>query len=57
MVIAACKGIGIKMIGIDANNFINHTEHLILGCVWQLVRKWVSMSINLKDVPEIFKLA
>jgi len=34
MVIGVAKGMGIKMIGIDSSNFIDHTEHLILGCIW-----------------------
>ena len=56
MAISAAKGVGIKMIGIDANAFINHVEHLELGCIWQLVKKWFGKSINLKDTPEIMKL-
>jgi hypothetical protein len=32
--IAASKGLGIKMVGIDTNAFINKVPHLVLGSVW-----------------------
>lgn len=57
MGIAAAKGLGIKMIGIDANDFIKKTPHLILGCVWQVNKMLLSQHINLKDTPEIMRLA
>ena len=34
MGIAAAKGLGIKLIGIDSNDFINKVPHNILGFVW-----------------------
>jgi|MGYP000574047682 hypothetical protein len=34
MAIAAAKGLGIKMVGIDSNDFINKVPHMILGCLW-----------------------
>ena len=57
MGIAAAKGLGIKMIGIGPKDLIDGVEQLVLGILWQLIRMWVSMSINLKDTPEIIKLA
>lgn len=56
MGIAACKGLGIKMIGIDSNDFINKVPHMILGCLWQTIRKCITQKISLKDTPEIMKL-
>jgi hypothetical protein len=34
MGIAAAKGLGIKLIGIDPKDFIDKTPHLILAFVW-----------------------
>ena len=34
MAIAACKGLGIKMVGIDSRDFIEKTPHLILATLW-----------------------
>lgn len=34
MGIAAAKGMGIKLIGVDSNDFINKVPHNILGFVW-----------------------
>lgn len=55
--IAAAKGLGIKLVGVDSNDFINKTPHLILGCLWQAIRLVLSQKITLKDTPEIMRLA
>lgn len=34
MGIAAAKGIGIKLIGVDAKDFIDKTPHMVLTFVW-----------------------
>jgi hypothetical protein len=34
MGIAAAKGLGIRVIGIDSRDFIEKTPHMILGIVW-----------------------
>lgn len=34
MGISAAKGLGIRMIGIDAKDFLDKTPHLILGVIW-----------------------
>lgn len=57
MGIAAAKGLGIKMIGVDSNDFINKTPHMILGCLWQAIRLVMAKKITLKDTPEIMRLA
>lgn len=53
---AACTGIGIKMIGIDANAFLDKKEHLILAVLWQLMKLISTKSVSLKDCPEIYRL-
>lgn len=57
MGIAAAKGLGVKMIGVDSRDFIDKVPHMILGCLWQIIRMHVSKSISLKDTPEIMRLA
>ena len=57
MGIAAAKGLGIKLIGIDSNDFINKIPHMMLGCIWQVLRMCVSKKMTLKDTPEMMKLA
>jgi hypothetical protein len=55
--ISAAKGLGIKMIGIDANDFIKKTPHLLLGCIWQINKMYLTKKVNLSDTPEIMRLA
>lgn len=57
MGIAAAKGVGFKMVGVSASDFLNKTPHLILTFVWQNLRAIVAKSITLKDTPEIIRLA
>lgn len=57
MGIAAAKGLGIKLIGIDPNDFINKTPHLILAFVWQALKAIIAKKITLKETPEIMRLA
>lgn len=57
MGIAAAKGLGIKMVGVDSNDFINKTPHMILGFLWQAIKMSLSKKITLKDTPEIMRLA
>ena len=57
MGIASCKGLGIKMVGIDSRDFIEKTPHLILATLWQLIRMYITSQITLKDCPEIMRLA
>lgn len=57
MGIASCKGLGLKMVGIDSRDFIEKTPHLILATLWQLIKMYITSQITLKDCPEIMRLA
>lgn len=57
MGLAAAKGLGIKLIGIDSNDFIKKVPHQILTFVWQVLRILSAASLNLKDTPELMRLA
>jgi len=53
---AACSGIGLKMVGIDAASFLDKKEHLILSVLWQLLKLVSTKSVSLKECPEIYRL-
>ena len=57
MGIAAAKGVGFKMIGVSAKDFLDKTPHLVLTFVWQCLRAIVATKITLKDCPQIMRLA
>ena len=57
LVINACKGIGLKLTGINNQAFIEKKPHLILAVLWQVMRLCLTKKISLKDCPEIMRLA
>lgn len=46
----------IKVIGIDAQTFLDKTPHLMLGILWQLVRILAMKSVDLAECKEIYRL-
>jgi len=55
---SACKGsLGLKIIGVGPPDFIKKVPHLMLGVVWRVARQVAVQSIQLKDCPEIMRLA
>ena len=46
----------IKVIGIDAQTFLDKTPYLMLGVLWQLVRILSMKTITLSECPEIYRL-
>ncbi|CAI2361824.1 unnamed protein product [Moneuplotes crassus] len=56
LAISSIAGIGLKVIGIDAELIMKHSENLILGLLWQLIRVILVKDINLKHVPELARL-
>ena len=53
---AGCKGL-IKVIGIDAQSFLDKTPHLMLAIIWQILRLIATVKINLDACKEIMRLA
>lgn len=53
----ACKGIGLRIPGINPQAFIEKKPHLILAILWQIMRMYLTKSIDLKSCPEIMRLA
>ena len=46
----------IKVIGVDAQTFLDKTPYLMLGILWQLVRILSMKTITLAECPEIYRL-
>lgn len=57
LVLNACKGVGLRIPGITPAAFIEKKAHLILAVIWQIVRLLLTKSIDLKNIPEILRLA
>jgi len=57
LAINACKGIGLKLPGINPQAFTEKKHHLILAVLWQIMRLCLFKRISLKDCPEIMRLA
>jgi plastin-1 len=53
----SAKGIGLKIPGINGAAFVERKSHLILAVVWQVVRLILTKSIDLKECPQIMRLA
>mmetsp|Transcript_25284 Transcript_25284/g.19042 ORF Transcript_25284/g.19042 Transcript_25284/m.19042 type:complete len:106 (+) Transcript_25284:476-793(+) len=52
----AARGIGIKIPGITNAAFLEKKHHLILAVLWQIMRRQVTKSIDLVNVPELIRL-
>lgn len=57
MALSAIKAVGGKVFGTDAELIIKHTEHLILGLLWQLIKLLMNQDIDILKHPEMIKLA
>ena len=53
----ACKGVGLRIPGINPQAFIEKKPHLILAVLWQVIRLYLTQAIDLKHCPEIMRLA
>lgn len=56
LALASIKSIGCKVIGIDAELIMKHTQNIILGLLWQIIKIILVKDINLKHVPELARL-
>lgn len=55
---SAAKGsLGLKLIGVGPSDFMKKVPHLILGVIWRVVRQIAVQNIQLKECPEIMRLA
>merc|ERR1712070_1360042 len=56
IVIESAKGIGCSVVNIGAGDIIEVREHLILGLIWQIIRRGLLAKIDIKLHPELYRL-
>lgn len=56
IVINSAKGIGCSVVNIGSQDIIEVREHLILGLIWQVIRRGLLGKIDIKLHPELYRL-
>lgn len=56
IVIASAKGIGCSVVNIGSSDLSDGREHLILGLIWQIIRRGLLSKIDIKYHPELYRL-
>ncbi|RPA86955.1 putative actin-bundling protein Sac6 [Ascobolus immersus RN42] len=56
IVISSAKAIGCSVVNIGAGDIIEGREHLILGLIWQIIRRGLLSKIDIKLHPELYRL-
>lgn len=56
IVINSAKGIGCVVVNVHAEDIIDGREHLILGLIWQIIRRGLLSKIDIKLHPELYRL-
>ena len=56
IVINSAKGIGCSVVNIGSGDIIDVREHLILGLIWQIIRRGLLGKIDIKLHPELYRL-
>ncbi|KAI9805260.1 MAG: fimbrin [Piccolia ochrophora] len=56
IVINSAKGIGCSVVNIGSGDIIEVREHLILGLIWQVIRRGLLGKIDIKLHPELYRL-
>ncbi|ANB13288.1 fimbrin [Sugiyamaella lignohabitans] len=56
IVINSAKGIGCVVVNVHAEDIIDGKEHLILGLIWQIIRRGLLGKIDIKLHPELYRL-
>jgi len=56
LVISSSKALGLSTVNIGANDLVEGREHLILGLIWQIIRKGLLAKIDIKLHPELYRL-
>jgi plastin-1 len=56
VVIESAKGIGCSVVNIGSGDIIEVREHLILGLIWQIIRRGLLGKIDIKLHPELYRL-
>ncbi|ORY86649.1 putative SAC6-actin filament bundling protein, fimbrin [Leucosporidium creatinivorum] len=56
LVISSSKALGLSVVNIGASDLVEGREHLILGLIWQIIRKGLLNKIDIKHHPELYRL-
>ena len=56
IVITSSKGIGCSVVNIGPSDLQEGREHLILGLIWQIIRRGLLSKIDIKVHPELYRL-
>ncbi|KAF1985844.1 plastin-3 [Aulographum hederae CBS 113979] len=56
IVIESAKGIGCSVVNIGSQDIAEVREHLILGLIWQVIRRGLLGKIDIKLHPELYRL-
>lgn len=56
IVIESAKGIGCSVVNIGSGDIMEAKEHLILGLIWQVIRRGLLGKIDIKLHPELYRL-
>jgi plastin-1 len=56
IVITSAKAIGCSVVNIGSSDLAEGTEHLILGLIWQIIRKGLLAQVDIKLHPELYRL-
>jgi plastin-1 len=56
IVITSAKAIGCSVVNVGATDISEGREHLILGLIWQIIRRGLLSKIDIKIHPELYRL-
>lgn len=56
LVITSSKALGLSTVNIGASDLVEGREHLILGLIWQIIRRGLLAKIDIKLHPELYRL-
>lgn len=56
IVITSAKAIGCSVVNIGSTDIAEGTEHLIMGLIWQVIRKGLLGRVSIKEHPELYRL-
>lgn len=56
IVISSAKAIGCSVVNIGPTDLIEGREHLVLGLIWQIIRRGLLNKVDIKHHPELYRL-
>lgn len=56
IVINSAKAIGCVVVNVHSEDVIDGKEHLILGLLWQIIRRGLLAKVDIKHHPELYRL-